>query len=91
MQFAWDPRKAEANFKKHAVSFDEAATVFRDSLASIFDDLDHSTGEQREIIIGHSLSGRLLLVSFVERGEVTRLISARQADARERRKHEENR
>jgi uncharacterized DUF497 family protein len=91
VQFAWDPRKADANFKKHRVSFDEAATVFRDSLASIFEDPDHSIGERREIIIGHSLSGRLLLVSFVERGEATRLISARQTDARERRKHEESR
>lgn len=91
MQFAWDARKAEANFKKHRVSFDETATVFRDSLASIFEDPDHSLGERREILIGQSLSGRLLLVSFTERGETIRLISARQKDARERRRHEETR
>jgi uncharacterized DUF497 family protein len=69
--------------------FDEAATVFRDSLASIFEDPDHSVGERREILIGHSLPGRLLLVSFMDRGEVIRLISARETDARERRKYEE--
>jgi uncharacterized DUF497 family protein len=89
VQFAWDARKAEANFKKHRVSFDEAATVFRDSLASIFEDPDHSVGERREILIRHSLPGRLLLVSFMERVEVIRLISARETDARERRKYEE--
>jgi uncharacterized DUF497 family protein len=89
VQFAWDARKAEANLKKHRVSFDEAATAFRDSLASIFEDPDHSVGERREILIGHSLAGRLLLISFMERGEVIRVISARQTDARERTKYEE--
>lgn len=91
MQFAWDARKAEANFKKHRVSFDEAATVFLDSLASIFEDPDHSLSERREILIGQSLSGRLLLVSFMERDEAIRLISARQTDARERKRYEETR
>jgi uncharacterized protein len=74
------------------VSFDEAATVFRDPLASIFDDPDHSQGEHREIIIGHSLTGALLLVSFTEpEDDLIHLISARRTDARERRKYEETR
>ena len=64
--------------------------MFRDPLASIFDDPDHSEGEHREIIIGHSLTGVLLLVSFTEHEEdVIRLISARTTDAAERRTYEE--
>jgi len=89
VQFTWNQFKAEANFRKHRVR--QAATVFRDPLASIFDDPDHSVGEQREIIIGHSLSDRLLLVSFTERDEAIRLISARRTDGRERPKYEETR
>jgi uncharacterized DUF497 family protein len=64
VQFEWDRRRAQANLKKHGVSFEEAATVFRDALAPMFDDPDHSPGEDREIIVGHSVLGRLLLVSF---------------------------
>lgn len=90
MQFTWDPAKALANARKHGVSFDEAATVFGDPLARVHDDPDHSAEEQREIIIGHSTSGRLLLVSFTERGEFVRIISARRPDAEERQKYEES-
>ncbi len=50
MQFAWDPAKARSNFRKHGVSFEEAATVFRDPLARIHEDPDHSLEERREII-----------------------------------------
>ena len=91
MQFTWDPAKARQNVRKHGVSFEEASTVFRDSLARIHDDPDHSEGERREIITGHSTVGRLLLVSFTELYEgVVRIINARTADARERQIYEEN-
>lgn len=90
MQFTWDPAKALANARKHGVSFDEAATVFGDPLARVHDDPDHSAEEQREIIIGHSTFGRLLLVSFTERGEFVRIINARRPDAEERQKYEES-
>ena len=53
--FEWDGGKATANQRKHKVSFDEASTVFDDLLAMIFPDEDHSNGEEREIIIGHSI------------------------------------
>jgi uncharacterized DUF497 family protein len=56
VKFEWDPKKAAANLSKHRVSFEEGLTVFADPLAKIFDDEDHSTEEQREIIIGHSAS-----------------------------------
>ena len=90
-RFEWDANKAATNLRKHAVSFDEASTVFDDPLACIFDDEDHSAEEAREIIIGHSIRGRLLVVSFVERvHEVVRIISARSATRRERKDYEEN-
>lgn len=49
MKFEWDPKKAEANFKKHGISFQEAATVFGDPLAITFPDPDHSEEENRQI------------------------------------------
>lgn len=91
IEFEWDAQKAEANRTKHGVSFEEAATVFGDSLAVIFDDEAHSIEEYREIIIGHSDRSRLLLVSFTERSEKIRIISSRRATKRERRDYEESR
>ena len=90
LEFEWDEAKAASNQKKHGVTFEEAATVFADPLAAIFDDEVHSEEEQREIIIGHSAKKRLLLVCFTERAEAIRIISARRATKRERKDHEEN-
>ena len=91
LEFEWDSRKAAANRRKHGVTFEEAATVFGDPLALVFSDEDHSIGEQREIMIGHSDRHQLLLVAFTERGGKIRIISARQVTNRERRDYEENR
>jgi len=90
-RFQWDSRKAATNLRKHGVSFDEASTVFDDPRAAIFDDETHSTAEVRELIIGHSVIGRLLLVSFAQRpGEMLRMISARVATKKERQDYEDN-
>jgi uncharacterized DUF497 family protein len=89
-EFEWDARKARENLKKHGVAFEEALTVFADPLARVFDDPDHSESEQRELIIGHSVRGGLLVVSFTERQPRTRILSARPATAHERRDYEEN-
>lgn len=90
VKFEWDREKTASNAVKHSVTFDEASTVFGDPLAVIFDDDEHSVDEIREIIIGHSILGRLLLVSFTERGEVTvRIISARKATKSERQDYEQ--
>lgn len=64
LQFEWDEQKAASNLKKHHVAFEEAASVFHNALAAIFDDEEHSQDEVREIIIGHSSAGRALLVSY---------------------------
>ena len=91
LQFEWDQEKSGSNLSKHKVGFDEASTVFVDPLAKIFYDQDHSTDEIREIIVGHSVLGRLLLVSFTERGrDLVRIISARAATRKERKGYEEN-
>jgi len=91
MEFEWGKAKAATNFKKHGVTFDEASTVFADPLARIFDDDEHSTEERREIIVGHSILGRLLLVYFTEREtDMVRIFSARETTGRERQDYEEN-
>lgn len=91
IQFEWDREKAALNLKKHRVCFDEAATVFYDPFACIFDDKDHSIHECREIIIGHSALQRLLIVCFTARNEKTvRLFSARLTTKKERKDYEEN-
>ena len=89
-KFEWDFRKAASNLAKHAVSFEEAQTAFADPLGSITDDPRHSTtSEPREILIGRSSRGRLVVVMFTERGDAVRIISARQATRLERNHYEE--
>ena len=90
MEFEWDETKAATNQKNHGVSFEEAKTVFDNPLALIFDDEEHSVDEHREIIIGHSRNNRLLLVSYTERLNAIRIISARLATRREREDYEQN-
>lgn len=88
--FEWDETKARTNRKKHGVSFEEAATVFLDPVARIFDDLDPHPGEVRMLILGRSIATRLILVVHVVRDdEVLRIISARPPTRRERAKLEQ--
>jgi uncharacterized DUF497 family protein len=85
----WNPRKAAANLRKHGVSFEEAATVFRDTLSATGADPDHSLGEERYVTFGVSVRGRLLVVAHTERGDTIWIISARRATKRERKIYEE--
>ena len=89
LSFEWDKRKAESNLKAHGVSFREATTVFADPLAITISDPDHSSAEMRFLDIGRSCFGRLLVVSYTERANKIRLISARPAARNERRQYEE--
>jgi uncharacterized DUF497 family protein len=89
MKFEWDENKAAKNLSKHQVSFDEAKTVFDDPLYIDFYDPDHSEDEDRYLIVGQSTQGRLLIVSYTERGNSVRLISAREVTSKERRVYEE--
>ncbi len=89
MKLEWDFKKAANNFRKHDVSFEEAATALSDSLSATGIDPDHSTGEFRYITFGISDSGRLLVVAHTELGESIRIISARCATKGERKIYEE--
>jgi uncharacterized DUF497 family protein len=88
VEFEWDPEKEQANIQKHGVDFTEAATVFGDPLELTIPDPDHSRGEYRFLSLGHSLRNRLLVVSYTERENRIRLISARTASPQERRQYE---
>ena len=88
IEFEWDTAKAKINAKRHpGVRFDEAKTVFDDELSITIDDPDHSAEEDRYIDIGRSIKGRLLVVSYTERGGKYRIISARKATSAEREKY----
>jgi len=90
LSFEWDRDKAEANRKKHGVDFQEATTVFRDTLSSTICDPDHSTAAgERELTIGLSHRQRLLVVAHCQRGNRIRIINARPATRRERKECEE--
>jgi hypothetical protein len=89
--FEWDHQKDSANRQKHGVAFKEASTVFGDPLAWFQRDMDHSHAEERFLLLGRSSSNRLLAVLFTDRGaDLIRVISARPATPRERRKYEED-
>jgi uncharacterized protein len=89
MPFEWDKSKAERNLSKHGVSFEEAKTIFDDPFYVDFYDPDHSEDEERYLIVGESKRGRLLIVSYTERGDAMRLISAREVTRTEREAYEE--
>ena len=88
MQFEWDSQKATENLGKHGVSFDEASTVFGDPLAGTILDPKHSTDEFRLVTIGLSTPQRLIVVTHADRDDRVRIISARRATRRERRRYE---
>jgi uncharacterized DUF497 family protein len=88
VEFEWDPEKERSNLDKHGVGFTEAATVFGDPLEITISDPDHSIGEARFLSMGYSSLNRLLVVSYTEREDRIRIISARAASSRERRQYE---
>ena len=89
IKFEWNPHKARRNLRKHGIGFDEASTVFADTLSISIPDPSHSEDEERWVTMGLSNRRRLLVVVHTEEGEMIRIISARTADRLERRKYEE--
>ena len=87
IRFQWDRAKAAANLKKHEVSFEEAQTVFYDEFAIQFFDVEHSSDEDRFLMLGMSSEANLLLVCHCERagGDIIRIISARKGTKAESR------
>ena len=89
MTFEWDERKARINLQRHHIDFEEAKTVFNDPLLMTFPDSEHSDGEYRYLSIGHSASGRTLVVIHTDRQFAVRIISCREATRKEKRAYEE--
>jgi len=86
--FEWDPEKERRNRRKHGVSFREAMTAFADPLQVTEYDAEHSSQEDRFVLLGMTHGGRLAVVVHTVRGNRVRLISARLARSHERRRHE---
>ncbi|MBM2814739.1 MAG: hypothetical protein HW421_1501 [Ignavibacteria bacterium] len=82
--FEWDIEKSNYNLIKHGISFEEAKSVFKDDYGYLFSDDIHSNFEERYILIGYSKNNRLLFVSYTERNDIFRIISARKATKNER-------
>jgi len=91
--FEWDPQKSESNLSKHGIPFGLAITAFDDPCFLIATDERHSTpDERREWLIGESDLGVLVVVFTLRaRGLTRRIISARRASRKERRRYEEGR
>ena len=89
LEFEWDAEKARTNARKHGVTFTEGATVFRDRLARLMAERTVDD-ERRQVMVGLSAVGRLLVVVFVDRGRI-RIISTRRATPSERNAYEEAR
>jgi len=89
--FEWDEDKNKKNRKKHGIWFEEAKQVFDDPNAIEFYDFDHSEVEDRLILLGMSASSRVLIIIYCERDRDSkiRIISARKATKKERKKYEE--
>jgi hypothetical protein len=87
MDFEWDHRKAAANLEKHGVDFADAVGVFFDDFALTME--DEGSVEERYVTVGMDLLGRILVVVYTWRSKAIRIISARKADASERRQYEE--
>ena len=88
MNYEWDPEKDRRNQLKHGIGFEEAATVFGDDLALTWQDQEHSELEYRTLTLGYTETNRLVIVAHTERDERTRIITAREATAVERRLYE---
>ncbi len=89
MDFEWNTKKAELNYKKHNISFEEASTVFGDSLSTTFPDSEHSIQENRYLIIGFSDKYKVLVVSHTYINDCIRIISAREATKKEKKFYEQ--
>lgn len=91
--FEWDSRKAKSNFRKHRISFERAAAIFRDpNLLSISDE-EHSQSEERRLTIGLDENGTLLVLAHTFKDLtqtvcIIRIISARKATKREQEQYE---
>jgi len=88
MDFEWDAQKNETNTRRHGLSFDRAARVFLDPFRAFMIDDREAYGEERLTMYGQ-VEGILLAVTYTMRGNAVRIISARKATRRERKRYED--
>ena len=91
--YQWDLRKASANVPKHEVSLEEASTAFVDPNGLDGEDLEHSSREHRRLRLAKSAPRKILVIAYTVRRhrneEITRIISARRANRKERKMYQE--
>lgn len=90
LSFEWNHEKAVGNIQKHGISFDEACTVFSDTLSLTIHDPLHSSEEDRFTIVGVSVNNRILTIIHTYRKSNIRIITARKATKKERLYYENN-
>lgn len=94
MEFEWDENKNRTNIAKHGIDFEQVEVVFDDPFLLVFFDERQEYGEVREIAMGKMplvTQGQsiIIIVVYTERNGITRLISARKANKKERRLYEQ--
>jgi uncharacterized DUF497 family protein len=82
--FDWDAGNADKNWIRHQVSQAECEQAFFSHPLIVAPDIGHSSDEARYYLLGHSIAGRRLFVAFTRRGDLVRVISARDMNRRER-------
>ena len=87
MRFEWDDAKNQVNRRKHGLDFVDAHLVFA-GRALTFEDLRQTYDEPRYLTVG-ALAGRMVIIAHTLRGDATRIISMRKANARERARYQE--
>jgi len=87
MRFEWDEEKNQSNQQKHGLNFTDAPLVFAGRTLT-FEDSRQAYGEPRYLTVG-SLASRIVIVAHTLRGNATRIISMRKANARERARYQE--
>ena len=86
IQLEWDKNKNSRNIQKHGVSFEEEKIVFHDENSRLISDPDHSSAEERFVLLGFSGTNRLLIIvhCYKQNDEIIRIISARKANKTEK-------
>jgi uncharacterized DUF497 family protein len=87
MKFEWDPQKYSSNLRKHGIPFEDAVRVFYDERRTTVPDLRHHYGEPRFITTGYVLDRLCVIVYTYRCQETVRMISARKANSREKKRH----
>ncbi len=88
IEFLWDTGNEEKNWISHRVSNKESEEAFLDGKKQTYQDVHHSSKEERHVILGRTEQGRILFIAFTLRKNKVRIISARDADKRERSMYE---